>query len=57
MQKSTASRPRAAHGQRAGADGRRRPGVDDPGLIERSIASGVSAYLTKTLNSLELRRP
>jgi AmiR/NasT family two-component response regulator len=41
------------------AAGLRRPvvvvtGVDDPGLIERSIASGVSAYLTKPLNSLEL---
>ena len=41
------------------ASGLRRPvvvvtGVDDPGLIERSIASGVSAYLTKPLNSLEL---
>ena len=41
------------------AGGLRRPvvvvtGVDDPGLIERSIASGVSAYLTKPLNSLEL---
>jgi response regulator NasT len=41
------------------ADGLRRPvvvvtGVDDPGLIERSIASGVSAYLTKPVDSREL---
>jgi len=40
-------------------DGLRRPvvvvtGVDDPALIERSIASGVSAYLTKPVNSREL---
>ena len=40
-------------------DGLRRPvvvvtGVDDPGLIERSIASGVSAYLTKPIDSREL---
>jgi AmiR/NasT family two-component response regulator len=37
-------------------EGLRRPvvvvtGVDDPSLIERSIASGVSAYLTKPLDS------
>jgi AmiR/NasT family two-component response regulator len=41
------------------ADGFRRPvvvvtGVDDPSLIERSIASGVSAYLTKPVDSREL---
>ena len=41
-------------------EGLRRPvvvvtGVDDPGLIERSIASGVSAYLTKPVDSLELQ--
>jgi two-component system, response regulator PdtaR len=41
------------------AGGLRRPvvvvtGVDDPGLIERSIASGVSAYLTKPVDSREL---
>ena len=41
-------------------DGLRRPvvvvtGVDDPSLIERSIASGVSAYLTKPVDSRELR--
>src|SRR5207244_10725030 len=42
----------------AGA-GLRRPvvvvtGVDDASLIERSIASGVSAYLTKPIDSREL---
>ena len=41
------------------ADGLRRPvvvvtGVDDPSLIERSIVSGVSAYLTKPVDTLEL---
>jgi two-component system, response regulator PdtaR len=41
------------------SDGLRRPvvvvtGVDDPSLIERSIASGVSAYLTKPIDSREL---
>ncbi|MDP9284403.1 MAG: response regulator [Actinomycetota bacterium] len=40
-------------------NGLRRPvvvvtGVDDPSLIERSIASGVSAYLTKPVDSREL---
>jgi response regulator NasT len=40
-------------------DGFRRPvvvvtGVDDPSLIERSIANGVSAYLTKPIDSREL---
>jgi AmiR/NasT family two-component response regulator len=40
-------------------DGLRRPvvvvtGVDDPSLVERSIASGVSAYLTKPVDSREL---
>ena len=39
--------------------GLRRPvvvvtGVEDPDLIERSIASGVSAYLTKPVNDREL---
>jgi response regulator NasT len=29
-------------------------GVDDPGLVERSIASGVSAYLTKPIDTREL---
>jgi AmiR/NasT family two-component response regulator len=42
------------------AEGLRRPvvvvtGVDDPSLIERSIASGVSAYLTKPVDSRELQ--
>jgi two-component system, response regulator PdtaR len=41
------------------AEGFRRPvvvvtGVDDPSLIERSIASGVSAYLTKPVDSRDL---
>jgi two-component system, response regulator PdtaR len=41
------------------ADGLRRPvvvvtGVDDASLIERSIASGVSAYLTKPVDTREL---
>lgn len=45
---------------RLAGDGLRRPvvvvtGVDDPGLIERSIASGVSAYLTKPVDSRELQ--
>jgi two-component system, response regulator PdtaR len=40
-------------------DGLRRPvvvvtGVDDPTLIDRSIASGVSAYLTKPVDTREL---
>jgi two-component system, response regulator PdtaR len=45
--------------RRLATDGFRRPvvvvtGVDDPSLIERSIASGVSAYLTKPVDSREL---
>ena len=41
------------------AQGLRRPivvitGVDDPTLIERSIATGVSAYLTKPIDDREL---
>jgi AmiR/NasT family two-component response regulator len=45
---------------RLAAEGLRRPvvvvtGVDDPSLIERSIASGVSAYLTKPIDSRELQ--
>jgi two-component system, response regulator PdtaR len=41
-------------------EGLRRPvvvvtGVDDPTLIERSIATGVSAYLTKPIDSRELQ--
>ena len=40
-------------------EGLRRPvvvitGVDDPSLVERSIASGVSAYLTKPIDAREL---
>ena len=40
-------------------EGLRRPvvvitGVDDPSLVERSIASGVSAYLTKPIDVREL---
>ena len=40
-------------------EGFRRPvvvitGVDDQGLVERSIASGVSAYLTKPIDAREL---
>jgi len=46
--------------RRLADDGLRRPvvvvtGVDDPGLIERSIASGVSAYLTKPVDTRELQ--
>jgi two-component system, response regulator PdtaR len=42
------------------AEGLRRPvvvvtGVEDPSLIERSIATGVSAYLTKPVDTLELQ--
>jgi two-component system, response regulator PdtaR len=42
------------------AEGLRRPvvvitGVDDTSLVERSIASGVSAYLTKPVDSRELQ--
>ena len=41
-------------------EGLRRPvvvitGVDDPSLVERSIASGVSAYLTKPIDARELK--
>jgi AmiR/NasT family two-component response regulator len=44
---------------RLAAEGLRRPvviitGVDDPSLVERSIASGVSAYLTKPIDAREL---
>jgi len=40
-------------------EGLRRPvvvitGVDDPSLVERSIANGVSAYLTKPIDAREL---
>src|SRR5438128_9033809 len=45
--------------QQLAGDGLRRPvvvvtGIDDPSLIERLIASGVSAYLTKPVDSREL---
>jgi two-component system, response regulator PdtaR len=45
---------------RLSAEGLRRPvvvvtGVDDPSLIERSIQSGVSAYLTKPVDARELQ--
>ena len=45
---------------RLAEQGLRRPvvvitGVDDPSLVERSIASGVSAYLAKPINSRELK--
>jgi two-component system, response regulator PdtaR len=41
-------------------EGLRRPvvvitGFDDPSLVERSIASGVSAYLTKPIDARELK--
>lgn len=46
--------------ERLASEGLRRPvivvtGVDDPTLIERSIASGVSAYLTKPVDARELQ--
>jgi response regulator NasT len=46
--------------ERLAGEGLRRPvvvvtGVDDPSLIERSIASGVSAYLTKPVDARELQ--
>jgi len=45
---------------RLAAEGLRRPvvvltGVEDPSLIDRSIASGVSAYLTKPVDTRELQ--
>jgi two-component system, response regulator PdtaR len=45
---------------RLAADGLRRPvvvvtGVDDPTLIERSIATGVAAYLTKPVDTRALQ--
>ena len=48
----------AAH--RLAAEGLRRPvvvitGVDDASLVERSIASGVGAYLTKPVDTRELQ--
>jgi two-component system, response regulator PdtaR len=46
--------------ERLAGEGRRRPvvvvtGVDDPSLIERSVASGVGAYLTKPVDTRELQ--
>jgi response regulator NasT len=48
-----------AAAERLAAEGLRRPivvitGVDDPGLVDRSIAIGVSAYLTKPIDDREL---
>jgi response regulator NasT len=48
-----------AAAERLADEGLRRPvvvitGVDDPSLVERSIASGVSAYLTKPIDAREL---
>ena len=48
-----------AAAERLAADGLRRPivvitGVDDPGLVDRSIATGVGAYLTKPIDDREL---
>ena len=45
---------------RLAGEGLRRPvvvvtGVEDPSLIERSISTGVSAYLTKPVDTLELQ--
>lgn len=44
---------------RLAAEGLRRPvvvvtGVEDPGLVDRSVASGVAAYLTKPVDEREL---
>jgi two-component system, response regulator PdtaR len=49
-----------AAAQQLAAEGLRRPvvvitGVEDEGLVERSIASGVGAYLTKPVDTRELR--
>jgi AmiR/NasT family two-component response regulator len=48
-----------AAAERLADEGLRRPvvvitGVDDPSLVERSIANGVSAYLTKPIDAREL---
>jgi AmiR/NasT family two-component response regulator len=48
-----------AAAERLAAEGLRRPivvitGVHDPGLVDRSIAIGVSAYLTKPIDDREL---
>jgi two-component system, response regulator PdtaR len=49
-----------AAASRLAAEGLRRPvvvvtGVDDPSLIDRAIGSGVSAYLTKPVDTRELQ--
>jgi two-component system, response regulator PdtaR len=46
--------------ERLAAEGRRRPvvvvtGVDDKGLIDRAVATGVSAYLVKPVDTRELQ--
>ena len=46
--------------ERLAGEGLRRPvvvvtGLEDPGLIERSISTGVSAYLTKPVDARELQ--
>jgi AmiR/NasT family two-component response regulator len=46
--------------ERLTAEGRRRPvvvvtGVDDKGLIDRAVATGVSAYLVKPVDTRELQ--
>ena len=46
--------------ERLAGEGLRRPvvvvtGLEDPGLIERSISTGVSAYLTKPVDTRELQ--
>jgi response regulator NasT len=48
-----------AAAEQLASEGLRRPivvitGVDDPGLVDRSIAIGVSAYLTKPIDDREL---
>jgi two-component system, response regulator PdtaR len=45
--------------RRLAAEGLRRPvvvvtGVEDPGLVDRSISAGIAAYLTKPINEREL---
>jgi response regulator NasT len=45
--------------QQLAAEGLRRPvvvltGVEDPGLVDRSVSSGVAAYLTKPVNQRQL---
>jgi response regulator NasT len=52
---STGSRPQSSSPARAAPAGRRRHRGRRSGLIERSIASGVSAYLTKPVDARELQ--